>query len=259
MVVVRLQPVEYNPVSGNVWYYDELTLVVETAPADEPNTMFRGFLDDEKAVLNKIDNPAQLDSYRASGKLGSKAYSLLILTTPGFAASFEPLKAHHDANGIPTEIRTTTDVGSNNPDDVRAYIQSEFLMNGIDWVIIGGDDDVIPAKDLWVCMYESGSGESESAMPGDLYFACLDGTWNYDGDSRWGEPNDGEGGGAIDLTADVYIGRACGSTTAEIDRFVNKTLGYINGAGGQYLYEALLVGEYLGFWGRGRVWRLLSR
>ena len=29
-------------------------------------------------------------------------------------------------------------------------------------------------------------------MPADLYYACLDGPYNYDGDGNWGEPHDGK-------------------------------------------------------------------
>ena len=32
----------------------------------------------------------------------------------------------------------------------------------------------------------------ETYLPSDLYYSCLDGTYNYDGDDRWGEPTDGD-------------------------------------------------------------------
>ena len=53
-------------------------------------------------------------------------------------------------------------------------------------------------------------GQTETNLPTDEYFACLDGPWNGDGDSNWGEANDGIGGGDIDLTAEVYVGRGAG-------------------------------------------------
>ena len=250
MVIVRLQPVEYLPGSGELAYYPEMTVKVETAPTGKFSTMYRGFTEDEIEMKSRVDNPDDVASYRMSGKSGMAAYDMLILTTDALSASFKPLKNYHDANGISTEIHTITEVGSADPDAVRAYITNEYQTNGIQYVLIGADDDIIPALDLYVSTSETGAAGSdiEYDMPGDIYFACLDGTWNYDGDSRNGEPGDGEGGGALDLIAEIYIGRAAAGNTAEATRFVNKTLDYIN-ANGQYLQNILLVGEHLGFGG----------
>jgi hypothetical protein len=86
-------------------------------------------------------------------------------------------------------------------------------------------------------------------MPSDLYYACLDGTYNYDGDNKWGEPTDGDGGGDVDLVADVYVGRACVGSSAEVTYFVDKTISYMTISEDPYLSEAVFVGEYLGDYG----------
>jgi len=240
ILILRLQPVQYIPATGELSYYRKLTVKVNTAPAGRAGALYRALEKDRIEVLGKVDNPRIAESYVTNGRSGGKGFDMLILTTTALAPSFQPLKDYHDAHGIATEIQTTADVGSNDPVDVRDYIRERYLNDGIEYVIIGGDDDVIPAKDLYV--------DGESTMPGDIFFACLDGSWNWDGDSRWGEPNDGEGGGDVDLVAEVYVGRACAGNTTEADRFVNKTLWYLTD---QHTTPAnvLLVGEYLGFGG----------
>ncbi len=243
---LKLQPVEYYPVSGDLYYYPEMTVVIETKAATKSTDMYRGFAKDEEGIRQKVDNPDATDSYLLAPKSGAKSYDLLIITTTALAASFEPLKNYHDTTGILTEIHTTNDIGSTSPSDVRDYIRNEYMTEGIEYVIIGADDDIIPAVDLWVEM--SPGGESESAMPCDMYFGCLDGTYNNDGDSRWGEPTDGDGGGDVDMVAEVAIGRAAVGNTTEADRFVNKTLTYIF-ASGTYLQDVIMVGEHLGFGG----------
>jgi hypothetical protein len=245
MLVLRLQPVQYVPSSGELSYFSRLTVVVDTVVADGAAPLYRGLPEDAWEAAGKVDNPELVQTYAAAGQRGEKGFDLLILTTDSLASAFQPLKDYHDANGLPTMIHTTTDVGSNDPDDVRDYIRDRYNNDGISYVIIGGDDDVIPAKNLYV---DSQAGSVEYAMPGDIYFACLDGTWNYDGDSYWGEPTDGENGGDVDLFAEVYIGRACGGNTTEINRFVDKTLWYFND-GHTQVENVLLVGEYLGFGG----------
>ena len=243
---LKLQPVEYFPLSGDLYYIPRMTVTVETKASDKGISMFRGFAEDDAAVRGKVDNADLADSYFSAPKNGAKAYDLLILTTASLAASFEPLKAYHDSTGILTEIHTTTEVGSSSPDNVRNYIRDRYLNDGIQFVIIGADDDIIAAKDLYV--QTSSGGEVETAMPADIYFACLDGTYNYDGDSRWGEPTDGDGGGDVDLIAEVSVGRASVGNTTEAARFVNKTLTYVM-TSGQYLQDVILVGEHLGFGG----------
>ncbi len=246
ILTLRLQPVEYVPGSGELYFYPRLTVNVETTDAGRSPSLFRGLAEDEEEVLARVDNPGMASTYAVAAKRGSSNFELLILTTSSLAGAFQPLKDYHDTTGMATEIRTTADVGSNNPDDVRDFIRDRYLADGIRYVLIGGDDDIIPAKDLYVRAYPG--GDIEYNMPADIYFACLDGTYNYDGDGYWGEPYDGEGGYDVDLVAEVYVGRAAAGDSTEAARFVNKTLTYLT-ADDPYLEKVLLVGEYLGFGG----------
>ena len=84
-------------------------------------------------------------------------------------------------------------------------------------------------------------------MPVDMYFGCLDGTFNYDDDNKWGERTDGENGGDVDLIAEVYVGRACVDNVFDINNFVTKTIDYMNtGFSDEYLKKIWMVGEHLG-------------
>ncbi len=245
LLILKLQPVEYLPAVGELSYTPQLTVTVHLEDSVDRPALYRGLPQDNLDVRRKVDNVLTADSYAAMARQPATAYDLLIITTAVLAASFQPLKDYHDTTGVLTEIHTTTEIGSSNPDDIRDYIRDRYLYDGISYVLIGGDDDIIPAKDLYV---DSHAGSIEYSMPGDIYFACLDGGWNYDGDSRWGEPGDGDGGGDVDLVAEVYLGRACVGNTTEADRFVNKTIQYLT-ATGNYLRNVLSLGEHLGFGG----------
>jgi len=246
ILTLRLQPVEYLPASGELYYYPDLRVIVTTEDVGRGSDMLRGFAADEQEVQKRVDNPETVSSYWSAVSPRDRSYDLLIITTSSLASSFQPLKNYHDSTGILTEIHTTDDVGSNDPDDVRAYITEKYLTDGITYVIIGGDDDIIPAKNLYVM--SSAGGYTEYNMPGDVYFGCLDGTFNYDGDGYWGEPNDGEGGGDVDLVAEVYVGRAAAGNSTEAARFVTKTLWYLTGQHSMP-QKVQLVGEHLGFGG----------
>ena len=105
---------------------------------------------------------------------------------------------------MPTEIHTLIDIdnetGGALPENIRDYIRNRYLNDGIEYVLIGDDDNLIKAKYLYAeaAVYNQ-SVIVDEKMPSDLYYACLDGTWDYDGDGRYGEPTDGEGGGDVDL------------------------------------------------------------
>jgi hypothetical protein len=244
LLILRLQPVEYVPATGELYYYPQLQVVVETRPTGRAEAQFRGLGNDFQEAAQRADNPETARTYPSAGPR-DPGYELLIITTPELAASFAPLKAFHDSHGLPTVIRTTAEIGGSAPDLLRAYITSEYAANGIEYVLIGGDDDLLPAKDLYV---DSLVGVVVEDMPADFFYGCLDGTFDYDGDDRWGEPTDGEGGGDVDLVAEVYVGRAAVDNVAEATRFVTKTLWYLNN---QHAHreKVLLAGEWLGFGG----------
>jgi hypothetical protein len=144
-----------------------------------------------------------------------------------------------------TEIKTLSDVsplpGQVTADAIRDFIRDEYITDGIDYVLIGGDVDIVPAKMLWVQ-----AGSESDTMPSDLYYSCLDGTFNYNDNDKWGEPHDGNGGGDVDLIGEVYVGRASVGSLTETNNFVQKTITYMN-TGGYSTGPSLMVGEYL--WG----------
>jgi hypothetical protein len=195
--------------------------------------------------MGKVDNPQVADTYNKQVNHPLDSNDLLIITTDSLESGFETLRDFHNDNGLSTIIRTTSDIGSSNPDDIRDYILDAYNNLQIDYVIIGADDDIIAAKDLFVrTVWWWPWSETEEHMPSDIYYACLDGTYDNNGNGLFGEPNDGPGGGDVDLVADVYVGRASVGTTTEVANFVSKTISYLF-SDDPYLKDALMVGELL--------------
>jgi len=247
ILILALYPVQYIPSSGDLFYFKDLTVSVKTEKNLDTNPLLRENENDENDLVKKIDNPEIIKTYSSiPEKINSNNdYDLLILTTEDLKNNFEPLKNIHDLNGMDTEIKTLRDIsifpGYVTPEDIREFIKEEYSNFGIEYVLIGGDNDVIPAKDLWV---KAWNGGDTTFMPSDLYYACLDGTYNFDEDELWGEPEDGEYGNDVDLIAEVYLGRACVGNMEEVDNFVEKTISYIE-SGGYFDGNVLMVGEYL--------------
>jgi len=253
ILILQLHPVQYNPVTGELCYYKNLKVSVKTDSTGIQSVLYRGLEQDQIEVAQKVDNPDMAIRYQQECTPSSshlEQYDLLIITTDALKSGFEPLKQAHDATGTATVIKTLTDIGASDLESIRNYIRDAYTNWGIKYVLIGGDDGVVPAPILWVCGMDENTTYYEDYMPSDLYYACLDGPYNYDGDNKWGEPHDGENGGDVDLIAEVYVGRACVDNMADVNNFVIKTVAYINlDPQTDYLSHALLAAEYLGPYG----------
>lgn len=248
---LQLHPFKYTPNNGELFYYESLTVSVDVQSIFNEKLKVNSLLRDVKRDINRIgnfiDNPQMLSQYESILSntpqiIQKNEYDFLILTTESLKNSFIPLKENHLK--LITKIKTINEIsnssGNINPELIRNFIRQEYINYGIEYVLIAGDYEVIPAKKLWV---EAWSGGPTEEIPSDLYYSCLDGTYNYDGDSKWGEPHDGENGGEVDLMAEVYVGRACVDNIEEANNFVEKTITYMNS--NYLLNKTLLVGEYL--------------
>lgn len=279
ILVLKLHPVQYVPASGELFYYTDLTVTVETEKASD-NSLFRGLVKDKEEVMKKVDNPEVADTYssESGGSPLSIQYKLVIITTDALKDYYIPLADEHNATGNLTFIKTVEDITNNpdywvtgewgdaNPDNpfidtpvtanlshfndtqakIRNFIREAYTNWGIEYVLLGGDNDTISTRGLIVRAHYFIEN-----IPSDLYFACLDGSLNSNFNEYWGEYNDGENGGDIDLSAEVYVGRACTDDATEVQNFVDKTIAYMNtDRTDSYLKKVLMVGEYLG-WGFG--------
>lgn len=180
ILVLRLNPVQYIPATGELFYYPELTVNVETINEEGDNSLFRGLHEDNNKISGKVDNTFTVESYSEMLQavpyhpLGE--YDLLIITSNSLKSGFEPLKQVHDSRGVKTMIYTVEDIYNNYPgvDDaekIRNFIKHAYNTYGIEYVLLGGDHEIVPARYLY-------SGNWLGNLPSDLYYAGLDGDWN---------------------------------------------------------------------------------
>ncbi len=113
------------------------------------------------------------------------------------------------------------------------------------------DSTIGPAPvTAWYSMPPSSAnfGEpSERYIPTDMYFACLDGNWNLDGDGLFGEAavSVANPGDSTDLYAEVFVGRAPASTPVQAAALAGKIIAYENPTVTTYQNRCLYIGEVL--------------
>ncbi len=180
--------------------------------------------------------------------LGSPV-AYVIVTSDSMAAQFQRLADWKTQTGVPAVVRTMTTIrqqypyASDDADRVRQFVRDAYTRWGTKWLLLGGDVDAVPSRTAYTTFYEPG-GEN---IPTDMYYSCLDGNWNADGDSLYGEGylDATDPGDAADMLPEVYVGRAPVTTSADAKLFVDKTLQYEKTPVGDYENTVLYFAQVL--------------
>jgi len=246
IAAIALNPVTYNPVSGEIVYYPHLTVTVHSELSSRAAKAYTSMLKKSPSTAAKIssqvDNPSDLALYGAVD-LGTDEpyYDILLVTSAGLAEYWDDYIAWKTRCGHYVALETVQDIaaaypGVDSPEKVRNCVLDYYENFDLSYIFLGGDEEVCPLRELWA----SGTG-----VPGDIYFAGLDGNWDTDGDGHWGEPNE------ADLRMEIGVSRAAVDSRSEIENFVNKQIMYQMQPVVDEVETGLMVGEDLGWdvWG----------
>ncbi len=250
---VRVYPVQFAPLAGRLDFATQVN--VSIIGHSEPGTAQAGLrrhgqARDRATVAAMVDNPAQLPAHRGVATHSAAAtavYDYLLITKPELVSSFQPLIDQKVADGLKVKVETVPQIlanfaGRDGPEKIRNSIRHAYTNWGITYVLLGGDVSTVPCRYAYANM---GNLTTDTQIPSDLYYACLEGSWDNDGDSVFGEPGDGEGGQEVDLLAEVYVGRAPVDTPEEATVFVEKSVRYET-TPHPHLMDTLFLAEYLG-------------
>lgn len=245
-------PVSYFPSSGALYYATEVKVTVTTQKVNrETETAIWLNETTTQTIASLVQNPEAIAKYASKGRENAD-YDMLIITSEGFVDSFQPLVDLYFERGFVLQIAAKESIeaeyiGVDLQEKIRNYIIQEYNEHGIQYLILGGDVAIIPARGLY-CYVESGGGYSDSGIPADLYYAALDGSWNGNNDGNWGEP------GEDDLLPELAVARMPFESPAELESMLNKILMYQQQPVAGELEKPLFAGENLysnpDTWGR---------
>jgi len=238
-------PVKYKPLSGEIVYYSKATVRIKTTKTEKAQEALklRSSLLSVKQKIEQISqNPEMISRYDFKTSYNSP-YQLLIITSDNFKNSFNTLVGTYLVRGINSQIVTTqeinqTSTGSDLQEKIRNFITAQYQNNAVEFVLLGGDVEIIPYRGFY-CTVQSSSVYVDEAIPSDLYYSSLDGTWNTNGNSWWGEI------GEDDLLPEVSVGRLPFSTQGELENMLHKILSYQNTPITTELNRPSLIGEHL--------------
>lgn len=239
-------PVKYYPYKKQVTYFQRVVVTIITIPDPEATahgSMF--FPSGKKSEMLKqfVQNPENSTIYFSGKHFRSNQYDYLIITGNQFLTEFDTLINFYKPRGISAKAVSTTYISSDTTgadlqEKIRNYISGQYQNYGIDYVLLGGDVEIVPFRGFY-CYADSEPDVEDYEIPSDLYYSALDGNWNTDGDNRWAEPDED------DLYPEIAIGRLTFSDTAELHNMIHKILKFQSDPVLGELTSPLLSGEYL--------------
>jgi nitrous oxidase accessory protein NosD len=236
ILLLRLFPVQYYPYQNKIIYTSNINLSIITEYKEQDHSLIRYKPEDIQCVIEKVDNPTMLNSYEyliinktISGF--EEEFKYIIITSDSLDQYFQPLIEYKNqyitAKSIPLSYINSSFNGKDLQEKIRACIRYYYQYHNSEFVLIGGDVDVIPYRGLWgEAVDHEGMVLQDNAIPSDLYYACLDGTWDADNDSIFGEDVRNSTSEEADFFAEVYIGRAPVETRYEVEIFINKVINF---------------------------------
>jgi hypothetical protein len=239
-------PARYIPATGQISYYTRVTIRINTVK-DQTSLNALKNISPSANVRNRVlkfsQNPAMMESYPQL-KAASTNYQLLIITKSSFQDCFTPLISMYNSKSISSQIKTIEDItasvtGTDLQEKIRNYIKDQYQNNGIEYVLLGADAPILPARGFY-CYVISGSGYEDSNIPADLYYSGMDGNYDLNGNQVYGEVAD-----SADLLPDIAVSRMPGSDTAELNHMVHKSVYYQTHPVAGDFQKPFFVGEHL--------------
>ena len=236
-------PVRYIPATGKVSYAKSVKVRVKyVASKSDRSKMLKTSPEIVSRIERLAQNPEDVRSYSASqGQKSIGGYELMVITPEEWVSYFDEYKSFYNSQGLRTKVFSLESIyasseGRDEQEKIRTFIANEYENEGVMMVLLGGDSKLVPYRGLYCYVME----DYEDELPADMYYVCLDGTWNDDNDELWGEI------GEDDLLPELAIGRMPFNTEAQFNNMMHKTLEYQRNPVLGEFNDIIFGGEHLG-------------
>ncbi len=204
-------------------------------------------------IRNEIDsmvlNPEMVDIYAPSEEeiADENKVDLVIITPTEWKDILVPVMEWKNKRGLRTKIVTVDSIlntivrGYDAAEKVKGFIKNAYLYNGTRYFLFFGSDDgnldcweynndegldeapgvFVPAREALITHSgDEGYSPYELYKP-DIYYAGLDGYWDWDQDGIFGESEDSRD---MDMYPDVIVGRVLAESREQAEIYARKIL-----------------------------------
>jgi len=243
IALFNVYPFKYNPVSGVLQASQSISISIdsrfEASEAEYQARFVTRTADTMNQLASLTANYEQQSTYLAASSYRSISQNrnidlsvpkqMIIITDSQRAPWFGEYVTWKESHNISTSLFLTDDIYMSYPGEDNAAKIRNFIIDAystwadsstpLEYVILGGDDEIVPERGV----YGRVGSTVDPAMPADLYYSNLDGTWNPNNNQIYGEPADG-----VDYIPEVHIGRFPAETYLEFDNIFRKTKYYVD-------------------------------
>lgn len=231
-VEYMIAPIAYDTITGKLTSVPSVTVEIEYETGTARSTEAVDSRSLEK-LNGMVNNAEALPSYGAAKRAGDP--HLVIVTTSAIESNLKQLNNFISAKksrGFKTTVVNETLWGGGSGDEsaenLRAWLETNYLDMGIDYLLIIGDPS---PEDGDVAMKMTFSYRGGKFAATDYYYSDLTGNWDRDGDGKYGELDDLNNlvvKDGIDAIPEIVVGRIplYNGNYAEADHILAKTMAY---------------------------------
>jgi hypothetical protein len=247
LVDLEIIPFSYNPLSGYLTYYPNITISIECEKLDSSANYIKKFNPKiEMMARSIIYNYEQAQKwYSYSDCFYQGIHDFVIITIDSLNEAIEPLVKWETEKGRTVKVVTISWIesqydGYDIAEKIRNFLRDKYPSSewGIEDVLIVGHYDDIPLRKVWQSL--SGGEKPET----DFYYAELsksdNESWDADGDHRYGENSD-----LIDFYAEVNVGRIPWSDPSIVSHICEKSVTYEQNTDPSYKNNILLLAAFV--------------
>lgn len=213
-------PLQYLPLQQSLEFPRKIIITYELEPAE--------------TVKDYVEGNSYA-SWKAMQKMGLQTSKeepepvYLLIVPEQFQAAYQPLLEWRQKQGITViegvyEDILTSYEGVDAQQKLRNYVTEQYLQNGVSHLTIGADASIVPSRVAFAFDCEYGLQDDENDLRGDMYFGCLDGSWDANGNQIYGEDDDDP-----DYLAEVFVARIPAETSQQVSNYVSRLIDYEQG------------------------------
>jgi hypothetical protein len=240
IVGIDLYPIRCNPVSGKIVFTRSLTVAVEYGQSGQRREAY-SLTPAQLAVFSRdvsdlVINPEDVRRFAPPTREGrDDDIEYVIITSASLSSAYSSLADWRSRQGWRTAV---VDIGwihdnysgYDDQERIRNFLKECCETRGLIWVVLGGDADIVPVREAYLPY------QGDPYLATDLYYADLDGTWDANGNHKYGEFT----GDRVDLFSDVFVGRIPAASDLNVANYFSKLYLFEHDPPGSYLQKMLL-------------------
>ncbi|MDP3115446.1 MAG: C25 family cysteine peptidase [Candidatus Cloacimonadaceae bacterium] len=244
LAIINIYPFKYNPVTRELYASRSAKFNISSIFDSEEAKYQANFLATDAKTLQNLNgfaiNLSAAETYRLAPSYRTHAprsrlidlsspKKMIVITDAARAPWFNDYVQWRNGLGISTGVFLTSDIyaeytGADNAEKVRNFIIDAYqtwnaTATVLEYVILGGDDEIVPERGFYGQVGET----VDQRMPSDLYYGNLDGSFNANGNNIYGEVSDNP-----DYLPELHVGRFPAESFTEFSNIFRKTQYYVN-------------------------------